>query len=268
MKILLKRAEKASKIISQLIFNSIKLSSIKIARDKPNTGDFRKIDEDKPMHKGKSKDYLMNIPFFSILISIILFILHALRTYLSPLFPNFDWGLINFNDFFNGRIYGIITYAFMHFTWIHLLFNLAQILIFGYLLERKLRLIQLLGLFFISILLGGILSLILVGLLDPQWLFMGSSGFGNGFMGCAWMLWIKEIKNNDQKKLYSDIRFYFYLFSTIYFSILPIVNVIFGLDEILYILLNLGIMFIHLFCMFIGMLFGLYFYKKEKVEKY
>ncbi|MBD3228373.1 MAG: rhomboid family intramembrane serine protease [Candidatus Lokiarchaeota archaeon] len=216
------------------------------------------------MNKETDKDILSKIPLFTILICILLFILHYLRSSLSPIFPNFEWGLINFNVFFNGRVYGVITYAFMHFTWIHLLFNLSQILIFGYMLEKKLRLIELLGLFFISILVGGILSLILVGLLDPQWFFMGSSGFGNGFLGCAWMLSIKQVKQNNHKRLYNDIFFYFYLFSTIFFAILPIVNVIFELDEILYVLLNLGIMFIHLFCVFIGMLFGFFIYGKIK----
>ena len=41
MKSVLKRAELASKELAQLSFKSLKLISIKIAKDNPNTGHFR-----------------------------------------------------------------------------------------------------------------------------------------------------------------------------------------------------------------------------------
>jgi membrane associated rhomboid family serine protease len=148
----------------------------------------------------------------------------------------------------------------MHFTWIHLVFNISQIILFGYILEKKLTVYELLGLFFISIIIGGILSLIMVGLLDPQWTFMGSSGFGNGFLGCAWILKMKKV----QKKFYNSLWFYFYLLATIFYAILPIINVIFVLDNISYILLNVGIMFIHLICVLVGIIYGHFIYKRIK----
>ncbi|MHA1311925.1 MAG: rhomboid family intramembrane serine protease [Candidatus Helarchaeota archaeon] len=204
-----------------------------------------------------------NVPYFTIIILILLIVFYTLKQYFGPIYPNFSWGLISFIDFVHGEYWGIFFYAFMHYTWEHLVFNCVQIAIFGFIIEQQINLKKLLILFFSSILLGGILCLILVGLLNPEWVFMGASGFANSFLGCAWMLSIISKRRNPMSNNYTNTRsFYFYLIASILFPTFPIFNIFNLPGNITYELLIYGVILAHYLCLSFGLVYGFIFCKK------
>ncbi|MHA1271291.1 MAG: rhomboid family intramembrane serine protease [Candidatus Helarchaeota archaeon] len=208
------------------------------------------------------------IPFFTIFFSVILVILFFLLQILSPYLPNFNWWLISFNDFLAGKYWGLITYAFQHYTWLHLSFNVSEIMIFGYIIEKQLNLLEQFVLFIISALLGGLLLLIMVGLLNPNWLFMGASGVSNAFLGCAFYFYIKLKNNHKNRRILKEKFFYLYITLAIFYIVLPIFN-IFNLPQDLAYILNIyWIIFVHFMCFILGLIFGYFYIKKHSNFEY
>ena len=81
----------------------------------------------------------------------------------------------------DGEVWRIVTSGFMHYGFLHLLFNMYALYILGQLLEPALGRARFLLIYFVSLIAGSVGALIL----DPNALTAGASGAVFGLMGAA-----------------------------------------------------------------------------------
>jgi membrane associated rhomboid family serine protease len=84
----------------------------------------------------------------------------------------------------NGEVYRIVTSGFMHYGFLHLLFNMYALYILGQLLEPAIGSLRFSLIYFVALIGGSIGALIL----DPNALTAGASGAVFGLMGAAVLL--------------------------------------------------------------------------------
>jgi membrane associated rhomboid family serine protease len=88
---------------------------------------------------------------------------------------------LNAHDVANGEIYRIVTSGFMHYGFLHLLFNMYALYILGQMLEPAIGSVRFTLIYFVGLIGGSVGALIL----SPDALTAGASGAVFGLMGAA-----------------------------------------------------------------------------------
>ena len=110
-----------------------------------------------------------------------------------------------------GQPYRLITAAFLHAGLIHLAFNMFALYILGTLLEPAIGTARFLGIYFVSVLSGSFLVMVM----DPEQLTVGASGGIFGLMSAAFLI----ARNRGLDELASQIGFFVIINLVITFSV-------------------------------------------------
>jgi membrane associated rhomboid family serine protease len=111
----------------------------------------------------------------------------------------------------DGEIYRIVTAGFMHYGFLHLLFNMYALYILGQLLEPALGRVRFALIYFVSLIAGSVGAL----LLDPNALTAGASGAVFGLMGAAFLV----MRNRGIDPLRSGLGIWLFLNLAITFTV-------------------------------------------------
>lgn len=147
------------------------------------------------------------ITIFIGLICIVLFIGINLESNINSWDTFFKWGAPSANDIWNGHIWGLITSNFLHHDFLHLIFNLYWLWIFGDKIELQLN-----KLFYLFLLLssGFITSTLQLTLSDSTGI--GFSGIVYAMFGFIFIKSKLDKSNNWQLEQKTTILFIFWLF--------------------------------------------------------
>ena len=110
-----------------------------------------------------------------------------------------------------GEPYRLVTAAFLHAGLIHLGFNMFALYILGTLLEPAIGTARFLGIYFVSVLSGSFLVMVM----DPEQLTVGASGGIFGLMSAAFLI----ARNRGLDELASQIGFFVIINLVITFSV-------------------------------------------------
>jgi membrane associated rhomboid family serine protease len=111
----------------------------------------------------------------------------------------------------DGELWRIVTSGFMHYGFLHLLFNMYALYILGQLLEPALGRARFLLVYFVSLIAGSVGALIL----DPNALTAGASGAVFGLMGAA----ILVMRNRGINVMESGLGIWLFLNLAITFTV-------------------------------------------------
>ena len=111
----------------------------------------------------------------------------------------------------DGEVWRIVTSGFMHYGFLHLLFNMYALYILGQLLEPALGRARFLLIYFVSLIAGSVGALIL----DPNALTAGASGAVFGLMGAA----ILVMRNRGINPMESGLGIWLFLNLAITFTV-------------------------------------------------
>jgi len=110
-----------------------------------------------------------------------------------------------------GQPYRLVTAAFLHAGLIHLAFNMFALYILGTLLEPAIGTARFLGIYFVSVLSGSFLVMVM----DPEQLTVGASGGIFGLMSAAFLI----ARHRGLDELASQIGFFVIINLVITFSV-------------------------------------------------
>jgi len=148
-----------------------------------------------PSDPSRPREPIVNAPTIVLVLIAALVIVHAIRDWL-PFDQNSQWllqlafvpaRLLGSDGSFSGTFFpdysSLLTHAFLHADWLHLMLNSAWLLAFGTFMARRCHPVGFLVLFAISSIAGALFFLVLhVG--EVVWL-VGASGGISGLMGAA-----------------------------------------------------------------------------------
>ena len=89
----------------------------------------------------------------------------------------------------NGEYWRLITYAFLHLNWTHLILNLALLLWVGRIVERRVSTARAALIYGVSVILSAIVILIKYSISPTQGSSVGASGGIFGLLGAA-LIWV------------------------------------------------------------------------------
>jgi len=118
---------------------------------------------------------------------------------------------LNGPDVANGEWYRIITAGFMHYGFLHLLFNMYALYILGSMLEPAVGRLRFALIYFVGLVAGSVGALIL----DPNALTAGASGAVFGLMGAAFLV----MRNRGVDPWASGIAIWLFLNLAITFTV-------------------------------------------------
>jgi membrane associated rhomboid family serine protease len=111
----------------------------------------------------------------------------------------------------NGEWYRIVTSGFMHYGFLHLLFNMYALYILGSMIEPAIGKVRFLLIYFVSLVAGSLGALVL----DPNALTAGASGAVFGLMGAA----VLVLRNRGIDPWQSGIAIWLFLNLAITFTV-------------------------------------------------